>query len=280
MAIGWAIVSIESRMLPTWRKIIEPISRIQPLMFMICNTKGMTVATAAALSTPRFQPSSASQVVETTSPALSTNSVDHMRVNTFMSLRNSTTWSSTESATYLSSWPPVEKALMRLDVGVAVDDAPGHHRLRLGERLRVVGDQRHGDREQDAVEHQPDGDGDEQHPVEPAAGEVELDYSCVPCSTMRPLSSTTSRSIAAMVDSRWAMAITVLPSISLQLLLDRRLDLGVERRGRLVEHQDRRVLQQHAGDGDALALAAGELDAALADMGVVARAALGSARSR
>ena len=47
----------------------------------------------------------------------------------------------------------------------------------------------------------------------------------------------------------------------------------IERRGRLVEHEDRRVLQHDAGDGDALALAARELDAALADMGVVARAA-------
>ena len=53
-------------------------------------------------------------------------------------------------------------------------------------------------------------------------------------------------------------------------LLDRRLDLRIERRGRLVEDQDRRVLQDHPGDGDALALAAGELDAAFADMGVVA----------
>ena len=52
--------------------------------------------------------------------------------------------------------------------------------------------------------------------------------------------------------------------------LDRGLDLAVERRGRLVQHQDRRVLQDHAGDGDALALAAGELHAALADMRVVA----------
>ncbi len=39
-------------------------------------------------------------------------------------------------------------------------------------------------------------------------------------------------------------------------LLDRRLRLGVERRGGFVEHQDRRVLQDHPGDGDALALAA------------------------
>ena len=53
-------------------------------------------------------------------------------------------------------------------------------------------------------------------------------------------------------------------------LLDRRLDLGVERAGRLVEDEDRRVLEEDAGDRDALPLAAGELDAALADMGVVA----------
>ncbi len=53
-------------------------------------------------------------------------------------------------------------------------------------------------------------------------------------------------------------------------LLDRRLDLRIEGGGRLVEHQDGRVLQDHPGDGDALALAARELDAALAHMGVVA----------
>src|SRR3546814_9254143 len=41
-------------------------------------------------------------------------------------------------------------------------------------------------------------------------------------------------------------------------------------RGRLVEHQDRRVLEDHPRDGDALALAAGKLHAALADEGVVA----------
>ena len=48
-------------------------------------------------------------------------------------------------------------------------------------------------------------------------------------------------------------------------LLDHRLVFGVDRGQRLVEHQDRRVAQQGAGDGDALALAAGEADAALAD---------------
>src|SRR5260221_8074258 len=58
-----------------------------------------------------------------------------------------------------------------------------------------------------------------------------------------------------------------------QLLLDRELDLAVERRGRLVEHQDRRVLEYYARERDALALPAGELDAALADVRLVARVA-------
>ena len=114
--------------------------------------------------------------------------------------------------------------------------------------------------------------------IEPALRE-QLVMACLPrrCAA---LSSTISRSIAAMVDSRCAMAITVLPCISrVEALLDRRLDLGVERRGRLVEHQDRRVLEQHARDRDALALAAGQLDAALADMRVVAACGpCGSAR--
>ena len=83
-----------------------------------------------------------------------------------------------------------------------------------------------------------------------------------------------------MVDSRWAMAITVLPCHQLvEIVLDRRLDLEVERGGGLVEHQDRRVLQQHAGDRDTLALAAGELDAALAHMGVVAACGRSVARA-
>src|ERR1043165_2336744 len=55
-----------------------------------------------------------------------------------------------------------------------------------------------------------------------------------------------------------------------QLPLDRGLDLRVERRGRLVEHEDGRVLEDHAGEGDALPLSAGELDAALADVRLVA----------
>src|SRR5207344_2779542 len=48
----------------------------------------------------------------------------------------------------------------------------------------------------------------------------------------------------------------------------------VERRGRLIEHQDRRVLEDDARDRDALPLSAGELDAALADLRLVAVPAL------
>ena len=50
-----------------------------------------------------------------------------------------------------------------------------------------------------------------------------------------------------------------------QRLLDYRLVLRIHRGQRLVEDQDRRVTQQRAGDRDALALPAGELDAPLPD---------------
>ena len=60
-----------------------------------------------------------------------------------------------------------------------------------------------------------------------------------------------------------------------EVFLDRGFDFGVKRGGRLVEDQDRRVLQEDARDGDALALAAGEFHAALADMRLEAAAALG-----
>ncbi len=52
--------------------------------------------------------------------------------------------------------------------------------------------------------------------------------------------------------------------------LDIPLGLGVERRGGFVEHQDRRVLQDCPGDGDALFFAARKLQPALADERVVA----------
>ncbi len=47
--------------------------------------------------------------------------------------------------------------------------------------------------------------------------------------------------------------------------LDDRLVLGIDRRQRLVENENRRIAQQGAGDRQPLALAAGQVDAALAD---------------
>ncbi len=47
------------------------------------------------------------------------------------------------------------------------------------------------------------------------------------------------------------------------------LGFGIERGGRFIEQDDGRVLDQRARDGDALALAAGELGAVLADRRVV-----------
>ena len=94
----------------------------------------------------------------------------------------------------------------------------------------------------------------------------------MPSSTIRPSSSTIRRSSAAMVESRCAIATTVLPAISVASASWIAASISeFERRGRLVEDQDRGILQDHPGDGDALALAAGELDAALADLGVIAR---------
>src|SRR5215470_2813558 len=55
-----------------------------------------------------------------------------------------------------------------------------------------------------------------------------------------------------------------------EALLDRGFDLAVERGGGFVEHQDRSVFQDHTRDRDALALAARELDAALAHLRVIA----------
>ena len=67
------------------------------------------------------------------------------------------------------------------------------------------------------------------------------------------------------------MAIVVRPSIRRSnARLDQPLADRVERGRGLVEDQDPRVLQQHAGDRDALLLAARQLVAALADDRVVA----------
>ena len=54
-----------------------------------------------------------------------------------------------------------------------------------------------------------------------------------------------------------------------QAVLDQRLALAVEARGRLVEDQDARIGEDRARDRDALALAARQLHAALADDRVV-----------
>src|SRR5262249_18348550 len=55
-----------------------------------------------------------------------------------------------------------------------------------------------------------------------------------------------------------------------QRLLYAVLALAVERAGGLVKHEDAGVLEDRASDGQALALAARELDPLLADYGVVA----------
>ena len=58
-----------------------------------------------------------------------------------------------------------------------------------------------------------------------------------------------------------------------QRILHQQLRLAVERRGRLVEDEDRRVPQDGAGDGQALALTARQPLPALADLGARSRRA-------
>jgi hypothetical protein len=55
--------------------------------------------------------------------------------------------------------------------------------------------------------------------------------------------------------------------------LHQQLRLGIERRGRLVEHQNRRVLQNRRAIANPLALSARQPLTALADRGVVSRRA-------
>ena len=55
-----------------------------------------------------------------------------------------------------------------------------------------------------------------------------------------------------------------------EFFLDGGLRFTIEGGGRLVEHEDRRVFQQNAGDRYALPLTTGELDAAVADEGIIA----------
>ena len=87
----------------------------------------------------------------------------------------------------------------------------------------------------------------------------------------RPSSSTTISSASAIVERRWAMMNVVRPAItSASAQLDLALGGRVDRRGGVVEDQDARVGEDRAGDREALALAAGDGQAALADARVVA----------
>ena len=82
---------------------------------------------------------------------------------------------------------------------------------------------------------------------------------------------TTMRSARCTVASRCAMTSVVRSRIAdFERGLHHALALGIERAGRLVEQQQRRVLQDRAGDRDALALAARQAHAALAEEGAVA----------
>ena len=93
----------------------------------------------------------------------------------------------------------------------------------------------------------------------------------LPCSTMRPRSIVTTRSACSIVDRRCAMTSVVRPCIStFKRVLHRALALVVQRRGGLVEDQHRRVLVDRTRDRQALALAARQLAAVVADHAVQA----------
>ena len=95
--------------------------------------------------------------------------------------------------------------------------------------------------------------------------------SCVPCSAIRPWSSTTIRPAPRIVDRRWAITIAVRPGQQpAQAVLDPRLGVHVDVRGGLVEDQDARVGRRGARERHQLALAGRQVAAALADLGVVA----------
>ena len=71
-----------------------------------------------------------------------------------------------------------------------------------------------------------------------------------------------------MVESRWAMTKQVcrpFTSSSLERLLNKQFAFSVKRARRLVQNQDGRILEHGTRDGNALALAARNLDAAFAD---------------
>ena len=103
------------------------------------------------------------------------------------------------------------------------------------------------------------------------SGEVASRCAWVPVAATRPSSSRMMRWARAIVETRWAMTIVVRSrSSSRRARVDLGLDVHVDGARRVVEDQDGRVDQQCARDGDALALAARERVAPLADHGVVA----------
>jgi hypothetical protein len=77
-------------------------------------------------------------------------------------------------------------------------------------------------------------------------------------------------SASITVDKRWAMTSVVRPfeTDPYQRLLDFLLGGRIERRCGLVEDQDGRCLENGAGDGHALLLAARQFQPALADHGI------------
>ena len=88
----------------------------------------------------------------------------------------------------------------------------------------------------------------------------------VPARRRPSQSTTTMRSAFWIVASRCAMTSVVRPFGQVPpATAGSPLRLGVERGGRLVQDQDRRVLQEHPRDRQPLLLPARQLDAALAD---------------
>ena len=100
--------------------------------------------------------------------------------------------------------------------------------------------------------------------------DVAISSSSVPSSTARPSSITTIRSARSSVERRWAITMVVR---SLGDLAQRGVDLllgaRVDRRRGVVEHEDARVGEHRASDGDALPLTPRQREPALADGGVV-----------
>ena len=99
--------------------------------------------------------------------------------------------------------------------------------------------------------------------------DVSRSSSCVPMPTMPPSSSTMMRSASVMVETRWATTIFVTSGNSRHnACLQSRVGGEVERRERVVEHEDVGVVHDRPGDGEPLALAARHVGAALCDAAV------------